>query len=46
MFATVAVALLAGGAAIAPAVAQAHVQVRPALAAPLDPVLFTVLVPN
>jgi uncharacterized protein YcnI len=29
-----------------PAVAAAHIQVRPAQAAPLDPVLWTVLVPN
>lgn len=29
-----------------PAVAHAHIQVRPARAAPLDPVLWTVLVPN
>jgi uncharacterized protein YcnI len=29
-----------------PAAAQAHIQVRPAQAAPLDPVLWTVLVPN
>jgi uncharacterized protein YcnI len=31
---------------LAPAFASAHVQVRPALAAPGDPVLFQVIVPN
>ena len=41
-------ALLCAVAAVllAPAFASAHVQVRPALAAPGDPVLFQVIVPN
>jgi uncharacterized protein YcnI len=40
-------ALLAAGALAAlPAAASAHVLVRPSAAAPLDPVLWTVLVPN
>lgn len=40
------VLVAAAGAALAAAPAAAHVQVRPAEAAPGDPVLWTVLVPN
>lgn len=41
-----AVAAVLAAALLAPAAAGAHVQVRPATAAPEDPVLWTVLVPN
>lgn len=40
------VAVLAAGVGAGAAPASAHVEVSPALAAPSDPVLFTVLVPN
>ncbi|UUY06112.1 DUF1775 domain-containing protein [Svornostia abyssi] len=43
---TAALAATAAGVALAAAPAAAHVQVRPAEAAPGDPVLWTVLVPN
>lgn len=42
----VAAAVLAAGLAVGASPALAHVEVSPALAAPSDPVLFTVLVPN
>jgi uncharacterized protein YcnI len=38
--------LVTAAVAALPAAVQAHIQVRPAQAAPLDPVLWTVLVPN